>query len=62
MKTKRTTLFSIILACLIIFTAAGMFATSAIASNKNPGENAVESTFTQNQADPELYAVYEPSA
>lgn len=60
MKTKRTTLFSIILACLSIFTAAGMFATSAIASNKNPGENAVESTFTQNQADPELYAVYEP--
>ena len=60
MKAKRTTLFSIILASLIIFTAAGMFATSAIASNKNPGENAVESAFTQNQADPELYAVYEP--
>lgn len=60
MKTKRSSLFSVISACLIVFAAACIFATSAIASGSNPEEKDLERAFTQNRADPELYSVYEP--
>lgn len=54
MKTKRTTLFVLLLACFIVVGTASAFATSAIASN------AGESSFTTNRADTDLYSVYAP--
>lgn len=54
MKTKRTTLLAIFLACFIVLGTASAFATSAIASNDK------EMPFNSNQVDADLYSIYEP--
>ncbi len=55
MKTKKTTIVTMILSCFVILGAAGMFATSAAASTDRK-----ETSFSENDINPEDYAIYEP--
>lgn len=55
MKTKRTTVFTLALAFLIIMGTTGAFATSSVASN-----NHTESAFTSTKVDTNLYSAYIP--
>lgn len=55
MKTKRTTLITVILACFIILGAAEIFATSAASSTGH-----TETAFAENHVSSEDYAIYQP--